>query len=66
MPILTRQEMIDLTGADTPIKQRNVLKKHKIQWIDKADGSVVTTLEAVNHTLIGVIDDDENYNWDAI
>lgn len=48
---LTTEELIRITGAETNLRQRRVLKSHGIGFILRADKTVCTTWEAVNHAL---------------
>lgn len=51
--LLTQKELEELTGANTPVKQKNVLKQHGIGFVNRADGAVAVTWPVVNAALIG-------------
>jgi len=51
--ILSSTELRELTGASIRRLQRRVLDKSGIRYIERADGSLVTTWEAVNSVLCG-------------
>lgn len=50
MPLLTPEEMAELTGARRPSKQAKVLQSHGIKFVTGLNG-IATTWEAVNAVL---------------
>lgn len=53
MSLLTPEEMIEVTGAERPSKQIEVLEANRIGYIRRINGHPTTTWEAVNSRLIG-------------
>ena len=49
--LLTEPEMVQLTGARRSHKQAEVLRRHGIRFIERRDGAIATTWEAVNAVL---------------
>lgn len=66
MPQLTETELIALTGAKRPSAQKRVLDRHKIRYIERIDGAIVTTWEAVNAVLTPAQahqEEQPNFDW---
>jgi hypothetical protein len=51
MALLTPDEMIEVTGAQIPSKQIEVLEDNRIGYIKRINGHPTTTWEAINARL---------------
>ncbi len=49
MPILTKNELENLTGTKQTSKQRQVLERAGIYYVEQWGGGIVTTWEHVNN-----------------
>lgn len=53
MKLLTAEDLEELTGAKQPARQRQILEKHGIFYIQRIDGTITTTWEHVNNPHAG-------------
>lgn len=52
-PLLSPDDLVDLTGRTRPTAQKKWLTRAGIAWRERADGSIVTTWTAVDFALVG-------------
>lgn len=69
--ILTEQELTELTGYTTPSKQREVLLRNGIHFIEGKGGRIRTTSENIRYPLRALASQqhahaDEGFNLEAI
>lgn len=64
--LLTKEELIELTGSDKVFMQRRVLEKNGIYFIDKNDGEIAVTWHAVYHPKAADRFSSNEPNFDAI
>ncbi|AKW15008.1 DUF4224 domain-containing protein [Salmonella enterica] len=51
MTLITDEEMIEITGAQTPSKQCHILRENGIAFVKRLDGRPRTTWFNLNHPL---------------
>ena len=73
MTLITDEDMLDITGAQFPSKQCQILKEHGIAFVRRLDGRPRTTWFNFNHPLHSrhrpseeEIMEDEEPDFDAI
>jgi len=66
MAVLTKTEMVQLTGSKHTSKQRHVLERSGIIYIERWDGSIVTTWEHVNNPKAQTATNNNEPNFDEI
>lgn len=52
-PLLTPEDLADLTGYSRPAEQRRWLTQHSIRYADRRDGSIATTWGLVEAGMMG-------------
>lgn len=69
---LTHKELVELTGAEKPSKQIEVLEANRIRYVKRLNGAPATTWEAVNSVLAPTsihdpqLTDNDGFNLDAL
>lgn len=66
MKLLSKEDLVELTGAKQPGKQRQVLELHGIYFITKIDGTITTTWDHVNNPIGQSAQNDEEPDFDKI
>lgn len=61
-PLLSQEDIEEVTGAKQPARQSEIFDRHGIYYIQRLDGSIVTTWHHVNHPSKQVIS--SNYEPD--
>lgn len=52
MKFLTKAELVDLTGAQIPSKQKECLRSNGILFVERSDGHPAVLWESVNAVLV--------------
>lgn len=64
--LITENELQDITGAKMAYKQREVLEKYGIFYIERLDGAIRTTWHHVNNPLNRPKIDTEEPDWSSM
>ena len=63
---LTDDELCELTGAKQVVKQKEVLTKNRIYFVERSDGKIKVCWHHVHHPMIDQQNDtDSLINWKA-
>ncbi len=63
---LTDQEIEELTGAKQESKQKEILTKNRIFFVERMDGKIEVCWHHVHHPMIGKLEEtDSLINWNA-
>lgn len=64
--LLTKEDLVELTGASQSARQAKVLERHGIYYIKRLDGTITTTWEHVNKPYAGNIAPDNEPDFDKV
>jgi len=66
-PMLTQDDIFELTGAKRPAEQKRVLSNARIYFIERLNGTLAVTWHHVNNPMVATSTRTEpNINWEMI